>query len=307
MRVLVDTDAGVDDALALMLLLAAPEVEVAAVTAVDGNVPLARVVENVLEVAARMDARVPVYPGAAAPLLPEPRERADFFHGADGLGNLKARVARGRAKPTPAALAIVELARRHPGELVVVALGPLTNLATALVLDPELPVRIRRLVVMGGAHTGRGNTQTPTAEFNFRADPEAAAKVLAAFPRVALVTWETTLAHPLPWPVHRRLKRLGTPRAAFYAAITGVTEAYLRERGHPGLLVPDPLAALVALEPEAATGVERHAGAVETCGRLSRGQLVLDRRPGKRGENLEVVTELDLSRLVARLEAALSG
>ncbi len=307
MRFLVDTDAGVDDALALILLLAAPEAEVRAITATDGNVPLPQVVRNVLEIVERMGRAVPVYPGARGPLLPEPRERAAFFHGEDGLGNLRDRRARGRPEATPAALAIVEAARAHPGGLTLVALGPLTNLALALALDPELPHRLARVVVMGGAHAGRGNTGTLTAEFNFRADPEAAAAVLAAFPRLTLLTWETTLAHPLPWPAHQRLKRLGTPRAQFYAAITGVTEAYLREKDLPGLLVPDPLAALVALEPGAITAHERHWGTVETCGRHTRGQLVLDHRRSGRAANLEVVTGVAVDRLADRLEAALAG
>ena len=307
MRFLVDTDAGVDDALALLLLLAAPEAEVTAITTTDGNVPLPQVVENVLEIVERMGQAIPVYPGARGPLLPEPRERATFFHGEDGLGNLKERRARGRPEGTPAALAIASAARAHPGSLTFLALGPLTNLAAALVMEPELPRLLARLVVMGGAHTGHGNTATLSAEFNFRADPEAAAAVLAAFPKVTLVTWETTLAYPLPWNEHRRLAAINTPLASFYAAITGVTEGYLRKKGYPGLLVPDPLAALVALEPGAVAQSERHWGTVETCGRHTRGQLVLDHGRSGRGTNLEVVTRIDSDRLVARLDAALAG
>jgi len=306
-RFLVDTDAGVDDALALLLLLAAPEAEVMAITATDGNVPLPQVVQNVLEIVERMGRAVPVYPGARGPLLPEPRERATSFHGEDGLGNLKERRARGRPQRTPAALAIAEAARAHPGVPTLLALGPLTNLAAALVIEPELPRLLGRLVVMGGAHTGHGNTGTLTAEFNFRADPEAAAAVLAAFPEVTLVTWETTLAHPLPWNEHERLAAINTPLARFYAAITGVTERHLRKKGYPGLLVPDPLAALVALEPDAVAQSERHWGTVETCGQHTRGQLVLDHGRSGKGANLEVITRIDTGRLVVRLEEALSG
>ncbi len=304
---LIDTDAGVDDALALMLALAHPRARVVAVSAVGGNVPLERVVPNVFEVLHAMGAEdVPVFPGAAGPLLPGEREHATGFHGADGLGNYAPRRARVQPQSEPAAQALVRLARERPGELTLVALGPLTNVALALALEPELPRLLGGLVVMGGAHTGRGNTPHLAAEFNFYFDPEAAHAVLQAFPRVTLLTWETTLAHPLPWEEHERLAALGTPRAEFYDAITRVTRAFLEGRGAPGLLIPDPLAMVAALEPEAVAASERHRVWVETCGAHTRGMSVLDY--GRQGEpNVRVITAMDDARVRALFERTLRG
>ncbi len=297
MKLFVDTDAGVDDALALLFALGTPEAELLAIGTVDGNVPLQNVVPNVFEVLHAARTEVPVFVGASRPLVPEPRERATFFHGEDGLGNLKTRKARVRPEKTPAALALVELARRHPGELRVVALGPLTNLAIALLLEPELPRLLEGLYVMGGAHTGRGNTKRRAAEFNFAADPEAAHAVLAAFPRVTLLTWETTLAHPLPWEAHEALSR----RFSFYRKITDHTARYLRGKGQAGLLIPDPLAMATALFPELKAETEEIHALIELGGVHTRGMLVT----GEGEPNAELVLGVDLVGFQARFEAAL--
>ena len=297
-KLFVDTDAGVDDALALLLVLGTPGAELLGIGAVDGNVPLPQVVANVFEVLVAAGREVPVYAGADRPLVLEPRERATFFHGEDGLGNLKARRATIRPEATPAALALVELAKKHPGELRVAALGPLTNLALALLLEPRLPKLVEGLFVMGGAPTGRGNTKRRAAEFNFAADPEAAHAVLAAFPKTTLLPWETTLAHPLPWAVHERLAE----RFPFYRAITAYTARYLKEKGMPGLLIPDPLAMGVALYPEIKAQTEETAALVELCGAHTRGMLVL----GAGRANAELVLKVDQDRFLTHLEAALA-
>ncbi|WP_456412970.1 nucleoside hydrolase [Oceanithermus profundus] len=305
---IVDTDAGVDDALALMLALAHPGAEVVAVTAVGGNVPLEHVVPNVFEVLHVMGAEgVPVFPGAREPLLPGERVHATEFHGEDGLGDYPDRRARVRPEPEPAAVAIARRARERPGELTLVALGPLTNLALALRLEPELPRLLRRLVVMGGAHTARGNTPHWAAEFNFYYDPEAAQMAVQAFEELTLVTWETTLAHPILWAEHEALAALDTPRARFYAAVTRTTRGFLEKRGLPGLLIPDPLAMAAALEPGLVTSAERHRGWVETCGAHTRGQLVLDHGRSAEPPNVRVVTGLDREGVRALFHRALTG
>ena len=305
---LIDTDAGVDDALALMLALGHPEAEVVGVTAVGGNVPLEHVVPNVFEVLHVMGAEgVPVFPGAHEPLLPGERVHATEFHGEDGLGNYERRRARVRPEREAAAVAIARLAREQPRELTLVALGPLTNLALALRLEPELPRLLRRLVVMGGAHTAHGNTPRWASEFNFYYDPEAAQMVVQAFEELTLVTWETTLAHPLPWEEHEWLAGLGTSRARFYDAITRRTRAFLEGRDAPGLLVPDPLAMLAALDPGLITAEARHRGWVETCGTHTRGQLVLDHGRSGLEPNARVVTGFDRARVLERFHHMLAG
>jgi len=307
-KLIIDTDAGVDDAQALMLALGHPEAEVAAVTAVGGNVPLENVVPNIFEVLHVMGAEgVPVYPGAREPLLPGERVHATEFHGSDGLGDYAGRRAVVRPENEAAAVAIARMAREQPGELTLVALGPLTNLALAVRLEPRLPSLLRRLVIMGGAHTARGNTPRWAAEFNFYYDPEAAQIVAQAFEELTLLTWETTLAHPVTAEQYRSLVELGTPRARFFEAITAHTVASLRKYGYSGLLIPDPLAMVVALEPAAVVAEERHRLWVETCGQHSRGQSVLDYGRSGQEPNARVVTAMDHEKVLALFRAVLSG
>lgn len=191
-RVLIDCDPGVDDALALMTALGAPEIEVAAVTTVAGNAPLAQTTANaqaILALAGRQD--VPVVKGCAAPLAGEAPRHASV-HGPDGLAAL----ARPRdvAPPAPghAVDAIVEAVREAPtGSLTLVAIGPLTNVAAALARAPDTARRLRRLVVMGGALTVPGNV-SPVAEFNFHFDPAAARLVLSSGAPLTLFPLDVT-------------------------------------------------------------------------------------------------------------------
>jgi len=308
LKLIIDTDSGVDDAQALMLALGHANAEVAAVTTVGGNVPLENVIPNVFEVLHVMGAAgVPVFPGAREPLLPGERVHATEFHGGDGLGDYPNRQARVRPENEAAALAIARLAREQAGELTLVALGPLTNLALALRLEPELPRLLRRLVVMGGAHTARGNTPHWAAEFNFYYDPEAAQIVAQAFDELTLLTWETTLAHPVTAEEYGYLVGLGTPRSNFFSAITGHTTASLQKYGFSGLLIPDPLAMVAALEPEAVVAEERHRLWVETCGQHSRGQSVLDYGRSGQSANARVITKLDHERVIAMFREVLEG
>lgn len=216
---LIDTDPGVDDALALLMAFADPRHEVVGLTIAAGNVGLQHTVANALklcEVLGRDD--VPVFAGCDRPLL-HPAPDAANVHGRDGFGDAGLAPATRGAESRHAAEAIIELSHRHAGRLLLVALGPLTNVALALRLDPTLPSRVARLVVMGGAVTGRGNI-TPSAEFNVFFDPEAAHIVFEAFERFDLCDWEATMAHGfLHADVERWLAAPG-PVAAFYEAVS---------------------------------------------------------------------------------------
>src|SRR5688572_10845415 len=216
---LIDTDPGVDDALALLMAFNDPRHEVVGLTIAAGNVGLRHTVANALklcEVAGRDD--VPVYAGCAQPLLHAAPDAA-HVHGDDGFGDVGFEAATRRAETEHAAEAILRLSHAHTGRLLLVALGPLTNIALALKLDPSLPDRIARLVIMGGAVTCRGNI-TPAAEFNLYFDPEAAHIVFSAFPRFDLVDWEATIAHGLHHDVVERWLHVGSARAAFYERIS---------------------------------------------------------------------------------------
>ncbi|MGE2729885.1 nucleoside hydrolase [Mycolicibacterium vaccae] len=178
--VFVDVDTGVDDAMALAYLFGSPEAEVVGIASTAGNVGVQQVCENnlgLLQLCGRTG--VPVSKGAEVPLS-APLRTAEDTHGPQGLGYARLPDPTSEVTSYDAAQAWVRAARAHPGELIAVATGPLTNLALALRAEPALPRLLKRLVIMGGAFDYRGNT-TPVAEWNVSVDPEAAAEVFAAF------------------------------------------------------------------------------------------------------------------------------
>ncbi|MEZ4523435.1 MAG: nucleoside hydrolase [Thermomicrobiales bacterium] len=175
---LMDVDTGVDDAMAIALATRLDRHELVAVTTVAGNVPITNTTPNTLRVLEWMDANVPVYRGMHAPLA-RPLLTAGHVHGNDGLGGWDVPGPTRSIEDTTAPEAIVRLARQHAGEIVFAFVGPLTNLAVALMLEPELPDLVDRLVIMGGAFFNPGNV-TADAEFNIYVDPEAAALVAAS-------------------------------------------------------------------------------------------------------------------------------
>ncbi|WP_441949596.1 nucleoside hydrolase [Nocardia sp. 2TAF39] len=175
-----DVDTGIDDSLALLYVLASPDAEIAGIAATAGNVPAAQVAANNLawlDVCHAPDIEVAL--GAADPIA-IPLRTTEDTHGPQGIGYAELPASTRRLSPRPAARMWADLARAHPGELIGLCTGPLTNLALALRIEPELPVLLRRLVIMGGAFNHPGNT-TPTNEWNVHVDPEAAKQVFDAF------------------------------------------------------------------------------------------------------------------------------
>ncbi len=276
MKMIIDTDAGVDDAHALLLALTHPNCDVIAITTVTGNVQIDQVNLNVASVLAAVDQQVPIYAGAAQPLL-EVWEDAKFFHGQDGLGDWARRPqVEPQLESEHAVSALIRLAREHAGDLTLVALAPLTNLALAVRRDPSFAQNISHLVIMGGAVNGMGNSSRLAAEYNFAADPEAAQIVLGSFPHCTLVGWEATLDYPLLWADYERITSKRTAGATFFKGITTNTVKMLRGRGFTGLLIPDPLAMAVALEPTLITTAETRYVTVEVGGTHARGQSVVN-------------------------------
>ncbi|WP_216906774.1 nucleoside hydrolase [Nocardia sp. NBC_01377] len=179
-RIILDVDTGIDDSLALLYLLASPDAEIAGIAATAGNVPADRVAANNLawlDVCGAPDIEVAL--GAPEPLA-IPLRTTEDTHGPQGIGYAELPESTRSLSDRSAARMWVELARAHPGELIGLCTGPLTNLALALRIEPELPTLLRRLVVMGGAFNHPGNT-TPTNEWNVHVDPEAAKEVFDAF------------------------------------------------------------------------------------------------------------------------------
>jgi len=253
---LIDTDPGIDDALALLLAWGSPELAVEAVTTVAGNVALATATRNLDRLLAlrRPSPRPRVGVGAAAP-LGRPLVTAEHYHGVDGLGDL-ADWAHDAAEPTVvdqgrphAAELIVETAGRHGGTLTLVALGPLTNLALALELDAAVMASVGRVVVMGGAVDVPGNI-TPTAEFNAHVDPEAAARVFAARLPLDVVPLDATRQARLTRPaLEAALARRPGRLADRIAGFTAHAFRSDHERGDVGIALHDPLAVGVAVDP----------------------------------------------------------
>lgn len=302
---LIDTDPGVDDALAI--LMASAHAEVVGLTIAAGNVGLVHTVGNALKLVEVLAVPIPVHAGCASPLV-LPAAGAAFVHGADGFGDIGYPPAKAASSGEHAANAIVRLARERPGELTLVALAPLTNLALALRLDPELPDRIARLVVMGGAVSGRGNFERVPTEFNIGFDPEAAHVVFEAWPQFDLVDWEACVRHALAFERFDAMLAAGDARARFYASIAGTARRFNQANGRPGMIVADALAMAVALQPQIVTRAEQRHVAVELGGALTRGATVVDwdRRHG-RPTNANIVLDVDQARFEALVAGALGA
>jgi purine nucleosidase len=272
---LIDTDTASDDAVALMMALDHPEVDVAAITVGWGNVPVDQGVQNALFVTELCGAEVAVYRGADRPLA-RPPVHAQFFHGQDGLGDHGYAPRRRAAAGGDGVEAIIATIHEHPG-LVVVTLGPLTNMALALGRDPSIAEKVGRCVVMGGAACTVGNV-SPAAEYNVWADPEAARAVFRSPLPIEMVGWELCRgAANLTDDEIGLVRGFATPRALF--AIDCNSHAIAANRGQsgdPGLALPDPVAMAVALEPSIVSRRSQHRVDVEIASELTRGMTVVD-------------------------------
>ena len=310
---LIDTDPGIDDALAILFALASRELSVEAITTVAGNVPVDIGAANALRIldVAQPQRRPPVARGAAAPIR-RPLVTADRYHGGDGLGGVDALVDdQGRPRyPVPdtkldrrdGADLILDTVERFAGQIVLLALGPLTNVAIALERDRARLARVARLVVMGGAVTVPGNV-TPAAEFNFFTDPDAAAAVLAAGLPVELVPLDVTRRTLLTSTALRERMRGATDRRARFV-LDVTARAFARASGAEGRGIPlhDPLAAGVALD-SSLVRFERLHVEVECEGRHTSGMSLADRRPVDDSErapaNCAVATAVEAERFLS--------
>jgi pyrimidine-specific ribonucleoside hydrolase len=273
----IDTDPGIDDALAILLALASPEVDLRLVTTVHGNVELAQTTENalrVLHLAGRSD--VPVAAGARDSLVHRQPERAGHGHGAAGLGGVDLPRSPAAPDPRPAVIALADLLMSSPEPVTVAAVGPLTNIALLLHVFPDAAARIGRLVVMGGS-AARGGNVTAVAEFNVWADAEAAHAVLTAGLPTVLVGLDVTLPTVLGEDGIARFAAAGPigGRAA------GILQQYLDHTrsayGTPGVVVHDALAVTEAILP-GTLGTVRRDVVVDTGLGVGRGQTLVDRR-----------------------------
>jgi pyrimidine-specific ribonucleoside hydrolase len=286
----IDTDPGIDDALAILLALASPEVDLRLVTTVHGNVELAQTTENalrVLHLAGRSD--VPVAAGARSSLVHPQAERAGHVHGAAGLGGVELPPSPARLDPRPAVVALADLLMTSPEPVTVAAIGPFTNLALLLAVFPEAAERIDRLVVMGGSAT-RGGNVTAAAEFNVWADPEAAQAVLTSTVPTVMVGLDVTLPTVLTGAGIARFAAAGPVGATAAAVLAQYVEHARSAYGTDGVVVHDALALTEAIVP-GTLGTVRRSVVVDTTLGAGRGQTLVDRRTVASGPGAVDVAE----------------
>ena len=258
------------------MALRSPDVRVLAITAVAGNVNVQQGARNALYTAELCGSNVPVYVGAEKPLRRE-HQSADWFHGKDGLGDHSYPAPKWALEKKHAVDAIVETIEANPG-LVLVTLGPLTNIALAVQRKSEIATKVSRCVIMGGAPCCEGNV-TPAAEYNIWCDPEAARIVMRSGLPVELVGWHLCRGDAaLNLNDIERVLSLDTPLARFAIECNSrAQEAYFEQTGEHGISLPDPVCMSIALDPSIVTNQTEHFVDVETTSELTRGMTVVDR------------------------------
>ena len=309
--VVIDTDPGIDDALAIMLALASPELEVLALTSVGGNVGVELTTRNALDLLAlcgRDD--IPVGAGASRGLVRTPARNAEHVHGGNGLGGVE--LPRAVSGPDPrGALGLLRAtisASARP--VTVIALGPLTNLAVLHAADPDTFSRIGRIVLMGGGVRGPLGNVTPTAEFNIWFDPEAAARVFAAGVPITMVGLDVTAVATLEPGDWAPLRGGGPIARAALGMIDYYGDVYLSATGTPATARHDALAVAATARPDL-VGCERLLVDVECDGRLTRGMTVAHfhatESAGDRVPNAEVALDVDVAGFADLLVSRIAG
>ncbi len=304
---LIDTDTASDDAVALVMAMQYPGVQIEAITVVAGNVPVDQGVQNALYTVELCQQAIPVYRGMPAPLT-RPLETAQFVHGQDGMGDIGLPLTGRLPASAHAVQVLIETIRQYAGGITLVTLGPLTNIAVVLRQDPAIAHAVSECIIMGGTGRGHGNV-TPVAEYNFWADPEAARIVFESGMSIKMVGWDISYTHAVLDPEDAAaLRAVGTPLARFCVDIQKTVEQFALTTTHlQGFDLPDPIAMAIALDPNVATSTQRCFVAVETVSTLCRGQSVVDHLHLMGGEpNAEVIREASREQFLRILYDAVS-
>lgn len=287
-----DTDIGVDDSAAFLVLHRQSELEVVGISAVSGNVGLHHTYRNARNICHLVGADYPVYRGADRPLYAK-TEHATYVHGEEGLGGARLPDSPAPEQTEAAWDALYRVAQELKGELQVIAVGPLTNIAIALAKYPRLKALIKRLLIMGGGAT-RGNT-TPAAEFNIYADPEAAQLVFKSGIPIVMCGLDVTMrAYLTPEEIHA----LGGHESAvcrFFRDATAPVLPFYLKANQPGLCLHDVCPVLFLTHPEIFRGQEGGVY-VETQGKITYGKTVTDLWSDKKFDDRHVFVVLDLDR-----------
>jgi len=301
-KVIIDTDPGIDDTLAICLALASPDLEVIAITATGGNVPPDQATRNVQAIVEQIDP--PRWPRIGA-ALDEQILPADgrALHGPDGLGGARFKVAELHHRH-PSDKVICDEVRGVPEEVTIVALGPLTNIAAALQRDPGLATTVGHLIMMGGSVTAPGNV-TPCAEFNIFCDAEAARTVFRSHATKTLIPLDVTNRVVMTYDQLNRIPSEASRTGRLLRRILPFAfRSHRQHLGLEGIHLHDAVAMMAAMSPDW-FHAEEMVGDVETAGDLTRGQTVFDRRRVPCGRpNMEVALEVNSA---AVMDGILSG
>ena len=303
---MIDTDTASDDAVAIVMALRHPDVSVDALTVVAGNVGLDQAVQNALYTVELCGESTPVYAGLPKPIM-RTLETAQMVHGEDGMGDCGLPLS-GRSPADGRAVdVIVDTILGSPGEITLVCLGPLSNVAAALLRAPEIADAVARVVIMGGTGVhGPGNISA-MAEFNFWADPEAAHIVTASGMPLEFVGWDISIGSAVVIPEHHEhMKAMDTPLSRFAVDIAQVVRRFAIGHGLDGDDLPDPIAMAHALDPAPSEIARLHVNVMFGDGG-QRGVMEVDRLGLVGGEpNVDIVTHYPSDHFFSMLFDALA-
>jgi len=300
-RIILDVDTGVDDALAIAYAVRRPGITLEGITTTFGNVDVGQTTANTLRILDLFQVDVPVAPGADRPLVKTPIVKELFVHGRNGLGDVEMPEPKGSPIPVHAATYISQMARRYPGEITLVPVGPLTNVALCFLQDPVAATLLREIVIMGGAVLAPGN-RTPVAEANIYNDPDAARIVFQSGAKIKLVGLDVTMKALLSHAMADEIALRGPVSATMMQMTRKYIDFYLKfAPGIAGCGLHDPLAVAVAEDPSLVS-TESMFVQVETGDVLTRGQTFADRRKGTGfgTHNMDVCLGVDSNEFIHR-------
>ena len=274
-KFIIDTDTASDDAVALVLALQHSDIDVQAITVVAGNVPLGQAMQNAMYTVELCGKDTPVYAGCAKPILRD-LFTAENVHGKDGMGDIGLPLSGYIPAEGHAVDVLRDVINTHANDITLVTLGPLTNVALALLREPEIAQKVSRCYVMGGLGSGHGNI-TPLAEFNIWLDPEAAKIVFESGMPITMVGWDISWKYAtFDQEQADDIRRIGTPLAEFVIDIQATLNEYAKdESALAGFDLPDPITMAIAIDPTIAETKLYHVD-VTTGEGLARGITVVD-------------------------------
>ncbi|GAB4496383.1 MAG: nucleoside hydrolase [Anaerolineales bacterium] len=293
-RIILDTDPGADDALAILLMLASPEIQLEAITTVHGNVTIDKTTRNALALLEFLNERnIPVARGCSLPLVKPPHQKkGESVHGSSGMGRTNLPEPTLRPVETHAVDYLIERFLAEPNELTLFAIGPLTNVALAIRKEPKFAGAVKELVIMGGAIRSGGN-MSPLAEFNIYEDPHAAHIVFNSGIHMTLIPLDVTYKCLLTSADVERLNKIGSPISKFIRDVTAdYMEFYLKYEGFAGCALHDPLTVAAIIAPELLS-IEEHYVDVDISGGVSTGKTYADfMKVAKKSANMKVALDV---------------